>query len=180
MSVDPTPSEDQARWLAEEVLPHEAALKAYLRSHFPDLRDVDDIVQDSYLKLIETKRQHEIVSPRAYLFTTARNAALSILRRPRIFSNEPVTDLTGPGVVEASPDATEILNQRQEIAMLMDAIDALPPRCREIFILRKLRGVPQKEIASRLGLSVMTVQVQIARGAAKCADFFRQRGVTRD
>ena len=63
--------------------------------------------------------------------------------------------------------------------MLMDAIDALPQRCREIFILRKLQGVPQKEIALRLGLSVMTVQVQVARGAAKCAEYFRKRGVTR-
>jgi RNA polymerase sigma factor (sigma-70 family) len=179
LSVDPIPS-DQSRWLAEEVLPHESALKAYLRSHFPDLRDVDDVVQDSYIKLLEARRQHEIVSPRAYLFTTARNAALSILRRPRIFSDQPVTDLTGPGVIETSPDATQILNQRQEIAMLMDAIDSLPQRCREIFILRKLRGVPQKEIALRLGLSVMTVQVQVARGAAKCADYFRQHGVSRD
>ena len=178
MSVDPIPS-DQSRWLTEEVLPHEAALKAYLRSHFPDLRDVDDVLQDSYMKLLEARRQHEIVSPRAYLFTTARNAALSILRRPRIFSDQPVTDLIDPGVIETSPDVTQILNQRQEIAMLMDAIDALPQRCREIFILRKLQGVPQKEIAMRLGLSVMTVQVQVARGAAKCAEYFRKRGVTR-
>ena len=178
MPVDPNPEESN-RWLTEEVLPHEAALKAYLRSHFPGIRDVDDIVQESYLKLLETKRHHEIVSPKAYLFTTARNAALSILRRPRIFSDEPVTDLTESSIVEADPDAAELTSRRHEIAMLMDAIDTLPPRCREIFILRKLRGVPQKEIANRLGLSVQTVQVQVARGAAKCAAYFRDRGIAR-
>lgn len=178
LPVDPNP-DDSNRWLTEEVLPHEAALKAYLRSHFPGIRDVDDIVQESYLKLLETKRHHDIVSPKAYLFTTARNAALSILRRPQIFSDEPVTDLTVPSIVESDPDAAEITSRRHEIAMLMDAIDTLPPRCREIFILRKLRGVPQKEIASRLGLSVQTVQVQVARGAAKCAAYFRDRGVSR-
>lgn len=179
LPVDPNPDESN-RWLTEEVLPHEAALKAYLRSHFPSIRDVDDIVQESYLKLLETKRHHDIVSPKAYLFTTARNAALSILRRPQIFSDEPVTDLMGPGIIGADPDAAEVLSRRHEIAMLMDAIDTLPPRCREIFILRKLRGVPQKEIASRLGLSVQTVQVQVARGAAKCAAYFRDRGITRN
>ncbi|MCC6416520.1 MAG: sigma-70 family RNA polymerase sigma factor [Opitutaceae bacterium] len=168
------------RWLTEEVLPHEAALKAYLRSHFPGIRDVDDIVQESYLKLLETKRHHDIVSPKAYLFTTARNAALSILRRPRIFSDEPITDLTAPNIVEADPDAAELASRRHEVTMLMNAIDTLPPRCREIFILRKLRGVPQKEIASRLGLSVQTVQVQVARGAAKCGAYFRDRGIARD
>ncbi len=176
--MDPTPN-DPRRWLTEEVLPHEAALKASRRSHFPGIRDVDDIVQESYLRLLEAKRQHDIVSPKAYLFTTARNAALSILRRPQIFSDEPVTDLTVPGILEAGPDTAEVLNRRQEIAMLMDAIDTLPPRCREIFVMRKLRGVSQKDIASRLGLSVQTVQVQVARGAAKCAAHFRDRGITR-
>lgn len=178
LPVDPSPDESN-RWLTEEVLPHEAALKAYLRSHFPDIRDVDDIVQESYLKLLETKRHHDIVSPKAYLFTTARNAALSILRRPPIFSDQPVTDLTGPSIIEADPDAAETTSRRHEVAMLMEAIDTLPPRCREIFILRKLQGVPQKEIAARLGLSVQTVQVQVARGAAKCAVYFRDRGVVR-
>jgi len=169
---------DQDRWLAEEVLPHEPALRAYLHSHFPGVRDVDDIVQESYLRLLEMRQRHEIVSPRAYLFTTARNAALSILRRPRIFSDEPVTELTGSPVLDSGPDAAEMASQQQEIAMLMNAIDALPPRCREIFILRKLQNLPQKEIAARLGLSEQTVQVQIARGAAKCTAYLRERGIT--
>lgn len=179
MAGEPKHSEEN-RWLTDEVLPHEAALKAYLCSHFPDLRDVDDIVQDSYVRLLEARRQHEIVSPRAYLFTTARNAALSLLRRPRIFSDLPVTEITGPGVMDEGPDAADRLVQRQEIALLMDAIDALPARCREIFIMRKLHNLPQKDIAARLGLSAQTVQVQIARGAAKCAAYLRAHGVNRD
>lgn len=160
-------------------MPHEAALRAYLRSQFPALRDIDDIVQESYLRLLEIRRHHDIVSPRAYLFTTARNAALSILRRPKIFSSTPVTDWTDPGVVAMGPDAPDSLNLKQEIALLRDAIDTLPERCREIFIMRKLEGLPQKQIAVRLGISVQTVQVQIARGAAKCAAYFRARGLTR-
>ncbi len=184
MSNGRTVAEDTAepqpdRWLAEEVLPHEAALRAYLRGQFPGLRDVDDLVQESYLRLLETKRHHEIVSPRAYLFTTARNAALAQLRRPKIFSDERAADLSGPEAVESGPGAAETLNLRQEIDVLMEAIDALPPRCREIFILRKLEGLPQKQIAARLGLSEQTVQVQLARGAAKCAAYFQQRGIAR-
>ena len=177
MSVNRAQS-DQDQWLKQEVLPHEPALRAYLHSRFPDVRDVDDIVQDSYLRLLEMRKQHEIVSPKAYLYATARNAALSQLRRPRIFSDEPVTDLTWSHVLETSPDTAAVVNQQQEIALLMSAIDTLPPRCREIFILRKLQGLPQKEIAARLGISEQTVQVQIARGAAKCAAYFRVRGIT--
>ncbi|HRI81733.1 MAG TPA: RNA polymerase sigma factor [Opitutaceae bacterium] len=178
MAEDPALS-PSSRWLTDEVLPHEGALRAYLRGQFPTLRDIDDIVQESYLRLLETKRHHEIVSPRAYLFTTARNAALAQLRRPRIFSDEPVTELTGPGIVEKGPDTAETLNLKLEIALLMEAIDTLPARCREIFILRKLEGLPQKQIAARLGLSEQTVQVQLGRGIAKCAAYFRERGIVR-
>jgi RNA polymerase sigma factor (sigma-70 family) len=53
----------------------------------------------------------------------------------------------------------------------------LPDRCREIFILRKLKQVPQKEIASRLGISERTVESQVTRGMKLCEAFFRHRRV---
>ena len=62
------------------------------------------------------------------------------------------------------PDAASAAAAAQEIELLAAAVDSLPARCREIFILRRLRGVPQREIAARLGLSEQTVQVQAARG----------------
>jgi RNA polymerase sigma-70 factor (ECF subfamily) len=65
----------------------------------------------------------------------------------------------------------------QEIELLVAAIDRLPSRCREIVILRKLRGVSQKEIAAQLRISEQTVQVQVARGVKKCEKYLRQRGV---
>jgi RNA polymerase sigma-70 factor (ECF subfamily) len=176
--VDPQ-APDQTRWFAEEVQPHEPALRAYLRSRFPDVTDVDDLVQESYVRVLNAQKAGPIASAKAYLFTTARNAALTILRRPKIFSEKPVTDFAVLSVPQEGPDAAEIVSTNQEVALLTDAIDALPARCREIFILRKLHGISQKEIAARLGLSEQTVQVQIARGARKCADFLRRSGVSR-
>ncbi|MBS0632722.1 MAG: sigma-70 family RNA polymerase sigma factor [Verrucomicrobia bacterium] len=171
-------SAEQSRWFAAELQPHEPALRAYLRSQFPDVHDVDDIVQESYVRVLKARQTGPIASAKAYLFTTARNAALSILRRPRIFSEKPVTDFAVQSVPEDKPNAADIVTLRQETAILLDAIDALPDRCREIFILRKLQGVSQKDIAARLGLSEQTVQVQIARGAQKCADYLRRHGVS--
>jgi RNA polymerase sigma-70 factor (ECF subfamily) len=174
-----SPPPDQARWFAEELQPHEPALRAYLHSRFPEVRDVDDLVQEAYARVLQVQRSQQIQSAKAYLFTTARNLALSVLRRPRIFSPQPVTDFPALGVVEEGMDVAENVSIKQEVGLLLDAIDALPARCREIFILRKLQGIPQREIAERLGLSEQTVQVQIARGAKKCAEFLRARGVNR-
>jgi RNA polymerase sigma-70 factor (ECF subfamily) len=167
---------EQARWFTEQVRPHEPALRAYLRKRFADVHDIDEVVQESYVRVLAARAKGGITSVRAYLFTTVRNAALSIVRRPRIFSDLAVTDFAVQRVAEEGVNVSEAVSVKQEIAILLEAIDALPARCREIFILRKLEGVSQKDIAARLGLSEQTVQVQIARGAKKCADYLRRNG----
>jgi RNA polymerase sigma factor (sigma-70 family) len=174
----PTQETDQARWFAEEVQPHETDLRAYLRRQFPNVTDVDDLVQDSFVRLLRARETRPVACVRAYLFTIARNASYALLRRPRIFSPIPITDPAVLRIVERDGDVVEQISTRQEIAFLLAGIDTLPARCREIFMLRKLRGVSQKEIARRLGLSEQTVQVQIARGAKKCAQYLRRHGIT--
>jgi RNA polymerase sigma factor (sigma-70 family) len=174
----PPPVHEQSRWFAEEVQPHEADLRAYLRRRFPSVTDVDDILQESFVRLLRARETGGVACVRAYLFTIARNAANALLRRPKIFHEHPLTARSVLRVAQSGTDVAEQVSLRQEIALLLDAIDALPPRCREIFILRKLQGLPQKDIAARLGLSVQTVQVQVAVGARKCAGFLRERGVT--
>ncbi len=174
----PPPRLDQARWFSEEVQPHEPDLRAYLRRQFPQLNDVDDMVQESYVRVWRAKEASRVDCARAYLFTVARNLARAMLRRPRIFDSNSLTDPAVLSIVEGGTDVVEQVSTNQEVALLLDAIDALPARCREIYILRKLQGFPQREIAQRLGLSEQTVQVQVARGAKKCAHYLRRKGVT--
>jgi len=179
LTVD-TPPPEQTRWFDAEVKPHEPALRAYLKNRFSDVHDIDDLVQESYLRVLEARKLGPIASAKAYLFATARNAALTILRRPRIYSDKAVTDFPALCVMEEGMDVAEKASVNQEVALLLDAIDSLPARCREIFILRKLKGVSQKAIAAQLGISDQTVQVQVSRGIKKCADYLRQHGVKRD
>ncbi|MDI1319527.1 MAG: sigma-70 family RNA polymerase sigma factor, partial [bacterium] len=105
----------------------------------------------------------------------ARNLALDTIRRGRRSPIDGVTDLAALFVIDDRPDAASAATRQQEIELLVDAIDALPARCREIFILRKLQGVSQKDIAARLGLSEQTVQVQAARGLRRVAEDMRRR-----
>ena len=77
------PDSEQSRWFAEHVLPHEGALRAWLHSRFPSLGDVDDIVQESYERLLRVRETGPVASPRAFLFVSARNFALNQLRRLR-------------------------------------------------------------------------------------------------
>ncbi len=171
------PHSEQDRWFKEEVQPHEPALRAYLRRNFPDVTDLDDLVQESYARLLEARRKEPIANAKGYLFTIARNAALSLLRRPKVFSDQPVSTHAVQAVAEEGRDVAGLVCTRQEVAVLLDAIDTLPGRCREIFIMTKLKGLSHQEVADQLGLSIQTVHVQVARGFQKCTHFLRVRGV---
>ena len=116
-------------------------------------------------------------SARACLFQIARHVVLDLIRHEQASPFDRVTDLADLRVLDTKPDAAEAACTREDIALLADAIDSLPARCREIFILRKIKRVPQKEIAALLDISEQTVQVQVSRGMRRCEKFFARRGL---
>jgi RNA polymerase sigma-70 factor (ECF subfamily) len=64
--------------------------------------------------------------------------------------------------------------------MLARAIAALPPQCAKVFILRKMQGLSQKEIAARLNISVRTVENHVALGLVRCKAYMRAHGGASD
>lgn len=172
-----SPRSDHARWFAEEVQPHEGALRSYLRSVFPRFPDIDDLVQESYARLLRAKELGRVSYAKAFLFTTARNAALDFFRRSKIAPIDAVADLAELSVVEDKPDAAEAVNKQQELELLSAAVQTLPDRCRQVLTLRLLYGLSHREIAAELGIAENTVKVQLAKGMRRCADYFHERGV---
>jgi RNA polymerase sigma-70 factor (ECF subfamily) len=171
------PNPDRLRWFTEEVQPHEASLRAYLRGLFPSLPDLDDLVQESYLRLLRAKNAGRISFVKAFLFTTARNAALDIFRRRQVVSIEPIGEIGRIDLVEEQPDAAESIDKQQQLELLADAIRQLPARCRQVMTLRLLYGLPRKQIAAELRISEHTVKAQIAKGLRRCADYFSAHGL---
>jgi RNA polymerase sigma-70 factor (ECF subfamily) len=169
-----------ARWFAEEVQPHEPALRSYLRAQFPRLRDIDDLVQDTYARLVRAWGMGRIVEARRYLFTTARNAALDQYRRDQIVAIDHIVEMDRLFVVEDRPGVAEHVSHDQEIALLTDAIRALPARCRQVLTLRKLHGLTHRAIADQLGISENTVSAQITLGVFRIRNYLRDHGVTRE
>lgn len=174
-AAPPAAERTHARWFTDEVYPHDAQLKAHLRGSFPSVRDVDDVVQDSYLRIWKARASQPIQSAKSLLFTIARRLALNVIRKNSRSPVFAVTDLDRLCVLDNAPDAARAAETAQEIELLVAAIDSLPARCREIFILRRLQSVPQKEIAARLGLSEETVQRQAANGLCRCEKFILRR-----
>jgi RNA polymerase sigma factor (sigma-70 family) len=157
--------------------PHEPALRAYLRAHFPQLQDQDDVVQETYARLLRALARGPIHSPRGLLFATARNAATDFFRRRAVAKTFPITETEALSVFDDSPAVAELVSRRQETALLTAAIAALPPRCREILVLRKFQNLSHREIARTLGLAEHTVEAQLTKALHRCQEFFARHGL---
>lgn len=171
------PHVDQARWFTEEVHVHEASLRSYVRGKLPVSHDVDDVVQESYLRIWRARLAHPIASSKAFLFTIARHVMSDASKRARRSPILSVEDLMAVPSIDERPSIAELLGKREKIELLGRAIGELPARCREVMVLHKIRGVPQREVARQLGLSEKTVENQVARGVRRCEAFFRCNGI---
>jgi len=159
------------RWFAEHVQPHEAMLRAWLRNQFPNEDDIDDVIQETYLRLLRAREQGEVTSPKAFLFAVARNLALDRLRHRQVLPTKSLVENEVLSVLEEGAGIPEAVAYHQELELLTEAIQSLPDRCRQIFTLRKVYGMSQPEIARQLGLSENTVSAQVTLGVKKCMAF---------
>lgn len=160
------------QWFAREVLVHEAALGRYLARMWANRDEVNDLRQEIYVRVYEAAAKSRPLSPKAFLFTTARHLMADRLRRTRIVSIEAMGDLEALNVPIDDISPERRTSAHQELRRLADALSLLPPKCREVVWLRRVEELPQKEVASRLGISEKTVEKQVAKGMRLLAASF--------
>ena len=179
LTGSPVGSDALGAWFAGEILPLEPALTRMLRRHWRRAEDVADLRQEIYIRVYETVGREGLPdSASAYLFATARNHLINKARRARIVQFDLVAeleDLPEPPVEPWSPE--QLAAARAEIDLLEAALEALPPRCREVVRLRKVEGLSQKDIAARLGITEGTVEKQVTLGVRALAEELAGHGV---
>jgi RNA polymerase sigma-70 factor (ECF subfamily) len=151
-------------WLARYILPHEGSVRARLRRTDMTTDDIDDVIQEAYARLAALPDFKQISNPGAYFLQVARNIMFDQFRRSRIVRIESFAELEFLNVKQDVPDAECQLSTRQELKRLWNLVQNLPNRCRDIFIMRKIEGLSQKDISKRLGVTENTVESQVQRG----------------
>lgn len=162
---------EEERWFAENLQPHEAMLRAWLQSRYASGVDIDDVIQEAYVKVLTAREKSPVNAPKAFLFATARNLALNYLRYAKVRGGDVTMDIDDCDVLDERAGVHETVARNQELEVLTKAIQLLPDRCRQIFTLRKVYGMSQRDIARKLGISPHTVNAQISIGVNKCTDY---------
>jgi RNA polymerase sigma factor (sigma-70 family) len=155
-------------WFVREVLPLEPLLMHYLRRHWPNQSEIEDLRQDIYVRVYEAA-QAKIPHPaKPFVFSIARNLLVDRVRREHVVPIEAVADFEAVAIEAPSPDQSAIA--RDELRRLQAALDALPPRCREAVILGRIEGLTGREIARRMGIGTAAVSAHLAKGIYALAE----------
>lgn len=151
-------------WFAREILPHEEALLRYLARTWGKRDDIHDLRQEVYVRVYEAAAKARPLSPKSFMFTTARHLMADRIRRSRVVSIEATGDLEALNVLvdEISPE--QRASARHEMSRLAEAFDRLPPQCRRVVWMRKVEGISQRQVAEQLGISEGAVEKQITKG----------------
>jgi RNA polymerase sigma-70 factor (ECF subfamily) len=145
------------RWFLREVLPLEAMLVRFLRQNWRDQSDIEDLLQDVYVRVYEAAQRELPERARPFVFTVARNLLITRMRDRSVVPIDAVSDLDALNIAMDLPGPDRAAMGRDELRRLSDAIDRLPAHCREVIILRRIENFSRPEIAVRLGIAETTV-----------------------
>lgn len=142
-------------------------LRPALAGRLGSTHDADDVLHDAFVRMLHGYARADIRNPLAMLARIAMNIVRDGARRNATRTAMLAREVEAPCAVAPPADPEAGLARQQHLLHLRDAIDALPPRCREVFLLHRIEGLPQAEIARLLGISRSGVEKHLMRANAQ-------------
>jgi len=170
------------RSLSQAVEAYYEELRRFVSKRTGSASLAEDVVQETWIRASRSASPMPD-NPRAYLYRMAGNLVVDQLRSRASQIPEPACERTEQEPDDAllrlvcpapGPEAAAI--SREELALLTEAVQELPDKCRQVFLLYRGRGMSMKAVAARLGLSVKTVEKHIARAMVHCRQKLRRAG----
>lgn len=164
------------QWFDEFVTQSRGELTGYLNRLLRSPDDALEVSQEAYLKVYLALRKSvdKEHSPKALLYKTARNLAISRFRHQRIVQRSMLAITVSQELQTESRSPEQQASKSEDLRALLLAINQLPPKCRKVMLLRMFQDLSQKEIAEQLGIAVSTVEKHIAKALHSCRDTMRK------
>ena len=138
--------------------------------------DIEDIVQETFIRSYEAAEKQPIRHPKSFMLRTARNLALNHVGKHDNKLTDNIEDWSGSDVYVETASMESQFDSNERFLLFCRAVRMLPVQCRRVFILKKVYGLGQKEIAEFLGISQSTVEKHVAKGLLMCTEFMEEKG----
>ena len=166
--------------IAQAFLEHKSVLSAYLAQKLLSQSDIDDLLQDIFEQAYIAESRQDIVSPKGYLFGVARNLLSQRFRKNSKRMSIEINDANISEIAEDFIPPENIVFYKLKMDILNEAIKSLPPQCQRVFVLRKIHGLSQKKIASKMKISTSTVERHITIALARLNAIMTEKGYSDD
>lgn len=177
-TVAPEPARAAQSELVERLFrEHNEALVRFLLARLRSRQAALEVAQEAYVRLLSLDQPGAVSYLRSFLFKTAANLAVDRLRRDDVHARATETPLFREFTDDRTPERAAV--GVQEIQRLVELLAALPPKCREAFILNRLQGMEFPDIAARMRLSERMVRVYVVRALLFCRAQLERQGAAR-
>ncbi|WP_372394306.1 sigma-70 family RNA polymerase sigma factor [Azospirillum sp. HJ39] len=163
-----------ARKIAELFDSHRLRVERVIARRTGDPQSAGDLAQDAFLRLARLPDGEAVQNPVGLLFVVADRIALDHCRaanRQRLREAGPPDDQ----LPATDPTADAVMERNETMARLRGAIDALPPKTRDVFLLYHVEGLPYRAIGERLGISPRTVEYHLRVALEQCRTHMKRR-----
>lgn len=140
----------------------------FLRQRLRTPEDANDVAQEAYIRMMQYQNSRQIRSPSSMLFRIAINVANDLGRSEQVRRVSDQCSLEAVELISDTPSPEREISAKQELELLRAAIEELPPKCRQVFLLSRVRRMTYPEIAVHCGISVKMVEKHISRALAVC------------
>jgi RNA polymerase sigma-70 factor (ECF subfamily) len=137
--------------------------------------EADDIIQETYSRLMSARSVDHIENVRGYLFQTATSVIIDHVRKMRVIPIENISELEFENAPTDAPSPERHAVGRDEFLKLAEVIASFPGKVRDVFTLRKIQGLSQREVAQKMGITESTVEKCMGRATLLMIDHLARR-----
>ncbi len=146
---------------------HARELEAFARQRVGG-DEARDVVHDAYLRMLDYAGDATIENPRAYLYRVTANVANDLGAKSKVRAEWAEPDIEPDALHSPTPGPEATVTARDALRCCQAALEELPEICRHVFLLHRVDGMAQCDVASALGIPKRTVERYIAKALAHC------------
>lgn len=156
--------------VSEAFVENAKFLRRYVRQFVRSYQEAEDVAQEAFIRAFVAEKKTHIEQPKAFLFQVARNVALTELKKKSRQIYQCIDELSESELGTVDTSAEDQMEAIELLDTYREAVDALSPKCREVFLLRKVYGFKHREIAEKMGISISSVEKYVRQGILACQD----------